>query len=78
MALKYGVNSRSKCFCCSLHFQQYHSQMAEARQKIEERMERSYEYEKEASIKGFSTKGLRQPTKQSPQDVVFIVPASKY
>lgn len=46
--------------------------MAEARQKIEERMEKSYEYEKEASIRGFSTKGLRQPMKQNPQDVVVV------
>lgn len=46
--------------------------MAEARQKIEERMERSNEYEKEANIKGFSTKGLRQPIKQSPQDVIVV------
>lgn len=46
--------------------------MTEARQKIEERMEKSYEYEKEASIKGFSTKGLRQPTKQNPQDVLIF------
>lgn len=50
-------------------FQQYSSQISDAKKKIETKMEQFRECEKETKTKAFSKEGLRQPSKQNPHDV---------
>ena len=45
--------------------------MASAKKVIEEKMAKCREREKETKTKAFSKEGLRQPSKQTPEDVFY-------
>lgn len=47
--------------------------MASAKKIIEDKMAKCRECEKETKTKAFSKEGLRQPSKQTPEDVYYYV-----
>ena len=53
--------------------QQYADRINDAKTEIENRMLKFRECEKETKTKAFSKEGLKQPSKQTPQDVAIGV-----
>ena len=51
--------------------QQYADRINDAKTEIENRMLKFRECEKETKTKAFSKEGLKQPSKQTPQDVIM-------
>lgn len=47
--------------------------MNSAKKTIEDKMQKFRECEKETKTKAFSKEGLRQPNKQTPEDVYMII-----